>query len=169
MRWNGIMRRAWRNRIWRRERRMSATGFEGRFRNWVRWCLEGHPEPHEACGSAEGNWKSPQVWEPDPPGRNQIDPVDIWDALVVQRAFYGLPELHRRTIKFLHFKVHWRRSWIAQKLGCHHTDLDERLRIAKRMLNNRIDMLDSKAHIARNSEHLLTGNRRFAAAGAGFL
>lgn len=148
---------------------MLKSEFEARFRNWLRWCFEGHPEPHEACGSAEGNWKSPQIWEPDPPGRNQIDPVDYWDAVQVQKAFYGLPELHRRVIKFMHFRPHWRRSWVAQKLGCHHTDLDERLRMAKRMLANRVDMLDAKAHIARNSECSLTGNRQNALRGADFL
>lgn len=120
---------------------MQKPEFETRFRNWLRWCKEGHPEPHEQCGSAEGNWKSPQIWEPDPLERNLVDPIDIWDALEVQRAFYGLPEVNRRTIKLIHFRPKWRRSWIAQKLGCHQSQLEERLSISKKMLSNRLEVM----------------------------
>lgn len=145
---------------------MLSAEFEVRFRNWLRWCIhEGNDEPDETCGSAEGAWKSPQIWEPDPQERNLINPVDIWDALKVQRAFYGLPELQRRTIKFLHFKK-WRRQWVAQKLGCCEADLSEKLYIAKRMLSNRLDMVDCKAHHARKLD---TGNRGTALLGAIFL
>lgn len=138
--------------------------FETRFRNWLRWCYEGVREPDDTCGSAEGRWKPPQTWEPDPLERHLIDPVDVWDALDVQRAFYGLPELQRRTIKFLHFKK-WKRKWVAQKLGCCEADLSEKLHIAKRMLKNRLDRLDSRAH---HSRKLDTGNRGTASLGAVF-
>jgi len=40
---------------------MLAADLESRLEEWRRWCLSGRHHRGQ-CGSAEGNWRSPQCW-----------------------------------------------------------------------------------------------------------
>ena len=51
-----------------------------RLQNWANY-MRSH-QRRMVCGSAEGAWKSPQIWHPEGP-RN--DP-DVQDALTIERA-----------------------------------------------------------------------------------
>lgn len=84
-------------------------------------------------------WCSPQVWERVEPNMALINPVDWWDAVEVQRAFVVLPERPRRAIKFVYFRRHWKKGWIAQKLGCRSDEIGEKVGFAKLMLANRLE------------------------------
>lgn len=123
--------------------------FEPRFRNWLRWCAEYASEPHGSAASAEGAYRSPQIWDEVRPNLGLLNPVDKWDAMVVQRAYVGMPDGERRVIKFMYFRPHWRREWIAQKLDVHHSRLGERLLVAKGCMSLVLDGLDGKEYISR--------------------
>jgi hypothetical protein len=111
------------------------SDFDQRFENWVRWCNQ--RGLHRAtCGSAEGNWKSPQVWEAQNPRPAEIDTVD---AVRVNRAFTKLAlsaPSHAQVIKVIVFMPWLRPTRAAQMLGTHWTRLDEKLNRAKLMMRN---------------------------------
>ena len=121
---------------------MLDTLFLYRFDHWLRWCLsKGHYQSR--CGSLEGLWRSPQCWDerlPRPP------PIDLLAAILVNRGYIGIADIHRRTIKYLYFR-NWRPQWIAQKLGCHHTQLGDYRHRARLALANRIAFLDKPARL----------------------
>jgi hypothetical protein len=56
-----------------------------------------------------------------------LNPVNKWDAMVLQRGYVGLLDYDRRVIKFMYFRPHWRREWVAQKLNVRKDMLGEAL------------------------------------------
>jgi hypothetical protein len=112
--------------------------FPARFENWRRWADQKGLYQGRA-GSAEGAYRSPQIWDPPGPRPPMIDVVD---AIVVNRAYIQLrliAERQARVIQILVFRgKHWRPQWQAQKLGIHHTKLEEALSHAKQMLENQL-------------------------------
>jgi hypothetical protein len=76
-----------------------------------------------------------------------LEPIMDYDALLVNRAYWQLAEKTRRTIKILWFRAHWKPSWQAQRIGCHHTELGEVGYKAKKMLANRLDFMERKPRI----------------------
>ena len=133
------------------------SDFPSRFKNWLRWCSDHAGEPHSPCGSAEGRWHSPQIWEPDVPGRNMLNPVDVVDAVLVNRAYVALRDYDRRVLKYVYFRQHWRPSWMAQKLGCHYTQIYSKLLDAKARMRTILDTIDEKEYFSRRSP--VAGNR----------
>jgi hypothetical protein len=114
--------------------------FESRFTNWVMWCAR--KGLHQArAGSAEGAWRSPQIWhppEPRPPVIN--DP----DAVVVNRAYTQLAILapsYARALQVLVFMPWLKPQRQAQILGTHYLRLDALLEKSKQMLKNQLNCL----------------------------
>lgn len=114
--------------------------FEPRFKNWVRWCWEWNIH-YGKVGSAEGNYRSPQIWEM--PGPRPV-PTDHLDAYLLNQAFVELDEQTRRTIKILVFRPHLRPQWQAQKIGCHYTMLEERLKAAKLLMAQQVGFMETR-------------------------
>jgi hypothetical protein len=112
--------------------------FAQRFENWRRWCVR-KGLYQGRTGSAEGAYRSPQIW--DPPGPRPM-PINDPDAILLNRAFWQLGGKVRLTIKILVFRSHWRPQWQAQKLGVHYLKLDQELVKAKRMMENRLTFLE---------------------------
>lgn len=111
--------------------------FSQRFENWRRWCVQKGLYQGRA-GSIEGAYRSPQHWDPPEPRPPSIDVVD---ALEVNRAYTRLAQIapsQANIIKVVVFRQHWRPQWQAQKLGIHHTLLEEALARAKKMLGNQL-------------------------------
>lgn len=123
--------------------------FEPRFKNWLRWCHEHIGEPHGSASSVEGAYRSPQIWDVVEPNLGLLNPVDKWDAQVVQRAYVVLPDLDRRTIKFMYFRPHWRQAWIAQKLNVSKLELQDRLHASKQKMAENLDALDKNDYCLR--------------------
>jgi hypothetical protein len=112
--------------------------FERRFSNWVKWC--NRKGLHQGrTGSAEGNWRSPQIWHPPEPRPEVLNEPD---ALLFNSAYWQLGERVRQVIKILVFRPHLRPQWQAQKLGVHYLKLDEELAWAKTMMKNRVSMIE---------------------------
>jgi hypothetical protein len=109
--------------------------FEGRFKNWIQWCIR--KGLHQGrTGSAEGNWRSPQIWHPPEPRPPVLDDLD---AVAVNRAFSQLAQnspTYANVIKVLVFKPWMRPQAQAQVLGVHYMRLDQELHKAKKMLSN---------------------------------
>ena len=133
------------------------TDFQTRFKNWLRWCADHAGEPHNPCGSAEGKWRSPQHWHPEEPSYAKLHPVDVVDALVVNRAYVAMQDYDRRVVKYVYFRQHWRPSWMASKLGCHYTQIYGKLSDAKMRMRIILDKLDEKEYFSRRSP--VAGNR----------
>jgi len=123
--------------------------FSSRFSNWVHWCLMKGMYQAKA-GSAEGNYRSGQVWEERLPKPEWLTELDIPDAVLVNRAYGQLGDTTRRTIKVLWFRHHWKPQWQAQKLGCHYTELAEKGFLARKMLENRLDFIERPHKITRS-------------------
>lgn len=136
------------------------TDFHSRFINWLRWCAVHAGEPHSPCGSVEGKWHSPQVWEGLAPSQAKLNPVNVPDAELVNRAYVAIPDFDRRVLKYVYFRRHWRPSWMAQKLGCHYTQIFGKLTIARQKMSDIVDTLDKKADISRQ---MRSGNRQMPA------
>jgi hypothetical protein len=96
--------------------------FERRFENWVRWCRSSGLFLGKA-GSAEGEYRSGQVWEERLPSGPEVDVVD---AVFLNAVFMELEARVRRIVKILYFRSHWRPQWQAQKIGCRADDLIEK-------------------------------------------
>lgn len=125
--------------------------FETRFKNWVNWCKLKNIN-YSRTGSAEGNYKSPQIWDERNPIPEWIRAINHLDAIEVNRAYIALPEKPRQIIYILCFKSHWRAEYQAQRINCHHTELGERLYWAKTQLNN----------LLTNKQHYIESTHRFA-------
>lgn len=130
--------------------------FNTRFVNWLRWCADYRGEPHGSCGSGEGLYRSPQVWDVVEPNMAKLNPVDVPDAELVNRAYVALGDYDRRVLKYVYFRRHWRPSWMAQKLNCHYTQIYGKLVVAKQHLSAEVDKQDERAYFAAKSG---TGNR----------
>ena len=129
--------------------------FQLRFTNWIRWCTETASEPSSPCNSIEGRYKSPQIWDEARPNMGLLNPINKWDAMALQRAYVSMPPDERRVIKFMYFRPHWRREWIAQKLDVHHSKLGERLHIAKCCMCGVLDTQERGEYSSR-TEHSQT-------------
>lgn len=117
------------------------SAFDIRFENWVRWCnARGHQTGH--CYSAEGAYRSPQIWHPPEARPPEIDGND---ALTINRAYTRMATLTPRyanVIKVLVFRHRRDRPTLqAQMLGIHWTRLDGELDRAKKMLENTVKTL----------------------------
>jgi len=130
--------------------------FGERFKNWLRWCADYAGEPHGSCGSLEGGYRSPQVWDVVEPNMWKLNPVNIPDAELVNRAYVELGDYDRRVIKYVYFRRHWRPSWMAQKLGCHYTQIYGKLHEAKVRMMVLVDETGGRAYFPVKS---VTGNR----------
>lgn len=133
------------------------TYFPARLKNWLRWCADHAGEPHSPCGSLEGRYRSPQVWFPEEPSYAKLHPVDVVDAVLVNRAYVAMQDYDRRVLKYVYFRRHWRPSWMAQKLGCHYTEIYGKLSLAKMRMRIILDTIDEKEYFSRRSP--ATGNR----------
>lgn len=115
--------------------------FNERFSNWLHWCqLKGIY--HGKAGSAEGHYRSPQVWEPQNPKPAWLITLDENDAVLVNRAYSQLGDRTRRVIKVLWIKTGWKPQWQAQAIGCHWKELEDVGFRAKRMLENRLAFIE---------------------------
>ena len=119
--------------------------FEWRFENWLRWCRLGGLRGRR-CGSAEGGYRSPQVWWPE---GARGEGVDVVDAVEMNRSYWGLPVRVRRVVQVLWFRGWWRPQWQAQKLGVHWTKLGELGHWAKRCWGVRLALGDRGGMILR--------------------
>ena len=109
--------------------------FEQRFDNWVRWCRS-HGGRVGRCFSAEGAYRSPQVWEPQNPRPAE---VDLQDALKMQKAWVRFAQSapsFARVIDVLVFSPHWEPAWQARKLGMRIRDMQAALDRAKMAFRN---------------------------------
>lgn len=121
--------------------------FSWRFRNWVNWCnLKG--VHNSRAGSAEGNWKSPQIWDERNPTPEWVRLIDHNDAVEINRAYVELDPYPRRVILILYFRTHWRPTWQAQKLNCHVSQLHDKACWARNQLEN---LLTNKQQGCRNA------------------
>lgn len=132
------------------------ASFDERFDNWRRWC-ETRGVQYGRVGSLEGNYRSPQCWEPPNPRPPMID---VPDAILINRAYTWL-SIHApreaKTIKVMTFMHHWRERWKAQKLGIHYTKLDEAYKTARIMLKNVSEHIERKRiKLVISSIHLTT-------------
>lgn len=118
--------------------------FDVRFENWLRWCREGYREPGDRTGSAEGNWNSPQVWETPDPDMGLISPINIPDAVMLNRAYVRMAGEHRRVLKIVYFRPHWRASWKAQKMGCRIAEIGEKAYRSKKVMQNTLAFLEKR-------------------------
>ena len=91
------------------------------------------------AGSAEGNYRSGQVWEDVQPKPSWLIELNVPDAVEVNRVYVSLSGWDRRVIKVLWFRTHWRPQWQGQKLGVHYTKLEE---IGFKSLENLRERLD---------------------------
>lgn len=122
---------------------MQKPDFDWRFNNWLHFCkLKGIY--HGKAGSAEGRYRSPQIWEPQNPKPAWLITLDENDAVLVNRAYSQLADKTRRVIKVIWIKTWWRPQWQAQAIGCHWTKLDEAGYRAKKMLENRLNFIEKK-------------------------
>ena len=126
--------------------------FAERFNNWLRWCADHPGAPHSPCGSAEGRYRSPQVWEGLQPSESKLNPVNVPDAELVNRAYVLMDDYNRRVIKYVYLRTHWRPSWMAQKLGCHYTAIYSKLQTARQLMACRLTEVDIAE--ARGRVHL---------------
>lgn len=131
--------------------------FTDRFKNWLRWCAVHGGRKDSPCGSAEGGYRSPQIWEGLTYSEAKLHPVDNPDAELVNRAYVALSEYDRRVIKYVYFRTHWRPSWMAQKLNCHYTQIFGRLTTSRQRMNAIVDNLDKKED---SLLRIHTGNRQ---------
>lgn len=68
-----------------------------RLQNWKR-AFKDHPH-YRVTPSLEGRYKCPQCWE-----EKQIqEPIDINDALLVEKAVINLPDKNKAIIKYNYF------------------------------------------------------------------
>jgi hypothetical protein len=111
------------------------ASFEKRFDNWRRWCLQ--KGLHQGrVGSAEGNWRSPQIWHPPEP---RPAAIDLPDAVAVNRAYTQLAiqsPSAAKAIQVIVFMPYLRPQRQAQILGTHYLRLDGLLDKTKIMLRN---------------------------------
>lgn len=68
-----------------------------RLQNWRR-AFKDHKK-YRVTPSLEGRYRSPQCWEPREPSVL----VDMIDALKVERAVIGLPDLYKAILKYQYF------------------------------------------------------------------
>ena len=135
--------------------------FEQRFSNWLHWCqLKGIY--HGKAGSAEGYYRSPQIWEPQNPKPIWLIELDENDAVLVNRAYSQLGTKARKTIKVLWIKTGWRPQWQPQAIGCHWKELEEVGYRAKRMLENRLAFIEKSLHTTKNSVNSKPDDRKQA-------
>lgn len=73
-----------------------------------------------------------------------IYPVDVNDAVMVNRAFVRLAGEQRRVLKIVYFRPHWRASWKAQKIGCRVVEIGERALRARLMLANVLAFMEKR-------------------------
>jgi hypothetical protein len=108
--------------------------------------------------SLEGLYSGPQGkghpygwgdWDEAAPPQIRINgPIDHWDAVAVNRAFVGLPERTRITLKLIFFPCYDKAGHAltpkrkAQIIRCHYLDLKEAGHMAKKMLKNRLRFLE---------------------------
>jgi hypothetical protein len=133
--------------------------FEPRFQNWLRWCYEisGEPVASDRAHSLEGLYSGPQGkghptgwgdWDEAAPPHITIPiPIDHWDALLINRAYWQLGEKIRRTIKILWFRKSWGKERQARKIGVHQSTLDDVAEQSKAMLKNRLRFVEQKHKI----------------------
>lgn len=103
-----------------------------RLENWRR-AFKDHKH-YRVTPSLEGKYRSPQCWEVREPSVQ----VDHLDALKVERAVIGMPELYKAILKYHYFQ-----SFIPLQIFCRknrirvdHYELEEIKSI--RMVNNRL-------------------------------
>lgn len=100
------------------------------------------------------------MWEGLAPSQAKLNPVNVPDAELVNRAYVAIPDFDRRVLKYVYFRPHWRPSWMAQKLGCHYTQIFGKLTIARQKMSDIVDILDKKSDISRQ---MRSGNRQMPA------
>ena len=119
------------------------ASFNERFDNWVRWC-NAKGLMQRRTGSLEGNYRSPQCW--DPPGPRPAV-IDLPDAILLNRAYTWMAvhaPREAKVIKIMTFFGHWRATWKAAKLGVHHTKLDDAYKTARTMMKNATEHAERK-------------------------
>lgn len=122
-----------------------SAAFTARLENWIRWCKSFGSGAGRA-GSAEGGYRSGQIWEPEPLRGAE---VDIVDAELVNRAYSQIGGYERRVIKVVFFRGWWRDQWKAQKLGCRVDKLAAVCVAAIGVLEARVAFLEGRAYSAR--------------------
>ena len=130
--------------------------FNARFKNWIAWCqMRGLFQSR--TGSAEGLWRSPQVFEDRLPRPVWLLEMDEPDAIALNRVYTALARFQpaqARAIKVIWFKTHWRPSWQAQAIRCRTIDLPARAYQAKTAFSNLLTMRETKyliLDVAHNS------------------
>ena len=109
--------------------------FEVRFQNWVRWCNQ-KGLYRGRVGSAEGDWRSPQIWDPPEP---RPEPINDPDAVEMNRAYTQLAmtaPTYARAIQVLVFRPYLRPQRQGQILGVNYQKLDQLLHKSKQMMKN---------------------------------
>lgn len=119
------------------------ASFDERFDNWRRWCLS-DGAIYGRVASLEGNYRSPQCWEPPNP---RPPSVDVPDAIEINRAYTWLAinaPREAKVIRIMTFCGHWREKRRAQILGINSANLADAYRTSRIMLRNVSEHLERK-------------------------
>ena len=98
----------------------------------VRWARWSRSRPiYQSCRSLEGNYRSPQIWYPEPPKT----PMIIKDVLAVEKAVVKLPASSMQHIKFWYLE---RRSldYARRSLGLTQDGAIQHINRARSMVRN---------------------------------
>lgn len=127
-----------------------------RFANWIEWCRRREPE-YAKAGSAEGNYRSPQIWEP--PGPRPVE-LNLPDATLLNHVFWQLGRPTRRVLKTLLFWPgrFWSLKKQCQYLGVRELELPQAFYKAERMLENRLRFVEEKRIKTGRSARLRTNH-----------
>ena len=139
--------------------------FQARFNNWLHWCqMKGLYQSR--TGSAEGLWRSPQVFEDRLPKPTWLLEMIGPDAIVLNQVYTLLARFQpsqARVIKVIWFKPHWRPSWQAQAIRCRVIDLPGRAYQAKTAFGNLLTDQESKRISVVSLQHKQLGETLAAA------
>lgn len=127
---------------------------DDRLRNWGRWAADRRP------GGSSVLWRMMKRYgKPDkndsPPEKEERNtmPVDVIDAIKVNRAWQGLPisPLRYETAKWV-LVAHFCYPFMPRRIACRQlkiscADYDQLLKLAKYMIHNRIEH-DAVKHLA---------------------
>lgn len=98
--------------------------------NWQR-AFRNHPH-YRATASLEGRYKSPQCWE-----QPQVnEPIDINDALKIERVIIRLPDVNKAIIKYNYFTPFIALNWWCRQNKVRADQYELELARSVRMVDN---------------------------------
>ena len=109
----------------------SASALDDRIDNWKRWARSTGRSAH-VCQSIESRYTSPQTWHP-----TAISiPIDIKDALAVEKAITALPGAHKGVVVYFVIYPGQDPFKVAKKLAIKRWSMDGLFAKAMSMIAN---------------------------------